>query len=60
LASRILTQFKQKIKSLELEPAGGGCFELTLDGELAYSKLESGEFPQEDAILDMIGRRLGG
>ena len=39
-------------------PAGGGAFELTADGELLYSKLKTGEFPDEKWVLDKIGARL--
>ena len=49
---------KQKIQNLTLVPAGGGCFEVTVDGELIYSKLKTGEFPNEDSVLDDVSRRL--
>jgi selenoprotein W-related protein len=58
LASKILTQFKQKLSGMELEPSGGGCFELSADGELVYSKLATGQFPDEDAMVSEIGKRL--
>lgn len=47
----MLTTLKQDVASLELEPSGGGCFELTVDGQLLYSKLESGEFPNEKELV---------
>ena len=50
--------FKQKIHELRLIPAGGGCFEVTLDAELVYSKLQTGEFPHESAIEQMVADRL--
>ena len=40
------------------EPAGGGCFELSVNGELVYSKLETGAFPDEDQMVSEVGRRL--
>jgi selenoprotein W-related protein len=43
---------------MELEPSGGGCFELSMDGETIYSKLQTGEFPDEDALVKEIGKRL--
>jgi selT/selW/selH-like putative selenoprotein len=43
---------------LELEPSTGGCFEVTAGGELIYSKLASGQFPEEHKIVDEIGKRL--
>jgi selenoprotein W-related protein len=54
----VLTEYKQKITDLKLIPAGGGAFELTIDGELVYSKLQTDEFPDEAAVLEMVGARL--
>jgi selenoprotein W-related protein len=58
LASRVLNEFKQKISNLTLVPSGGGCFELTANGELLYSKLKTGQFPDEQSIVDTLGKRL--
>jgi selenoprotein W-related protein len=41
-----------------LIPASGGCFEVSLDGKLIYSKLETGKFPDEKALVDTVGTRL--
>jgi selenoprotein W-related protein len=54
----LLTTYKQKIRDLKLIPAGGGCFELTVNGDLLYSKLQTGKFPDEQALLDAVGARL--
>ena len=43
---------------MELQPSSGGCFELTVDGELVYSKLDTGQFPDEEAMVGEIGKRL--
>jgi selenoprotein W-related protein len=53
-----LNTFKQKINDLKLIPAGGGCFEVSLNGDLIYSKLKTGEFPDEQAIVDAVESRL--
>jgi selenoprotein W-related protein len=58
LATRILETYKQKIEGLELVPSGGGCFELTLDDDLVYSKLKTGEFPDEGEMLRLVGKRV--
>jgi len=58
LATKVLTQYKQQIQGLELEPSSGGCFELTIDGDLVYSKLNTGEFPDEAKLVAEIGNRL--
>ena len=54
----MLTAYKQQIRELKLIPAGGGCFELTVNGELLYSKLKTGKFPDEQAMIDVVGARL--
>jgi selT/selW/selH-like putative selenoprotein len=48
------------IKSLSLVPDKGGCFEVTANGELLYSKLAAGEFPREEAIVDQVRARMSG
>jgi selenoprotein W-related protein len=58
LTSKLLGEFKQRIDDLKLIPGGGGCFELTVDGELLYSKLQTGRFPDEKAMIEAMGKRL--
>jgi len=60
LTTKILARFKQKIGELRLVPASGGCFELKVDGQLVYSKLETGRFPDEKWAVDAVGEKLGG
>jgi selenoprotein W-related protein len=35
-------------------PSGRGAFEVIVDGEKIYSKLQTGEFPDFDAILRAV------
>ena len=58
MTGKILTQYKQQVQGLELQPSSGGCFELTVDGDLMYSKLASGQFPDEPALVKEVGKRL--
>ena len=51
-------KYKQKLAGLELEPSMGGCFELSADGNLVYSKLQTGDFPDEDALVEEVGKLL--
>jgi selenoprotein W-related protein len=41
-----------------LIPSGGGCFEVSINGDLIYSKLKTGQFPDEQAMVDAVGARL--
>jgi len=53
-----VSTYKQKIESLTLIPAGGGCFEVKCDDDLVYSKLATGSFPEHPEVLKEIEKRL--
>jgi selenoprotein W-related protein len=53
-----MTGFKTRMRNLTLVPSRGGCFEVTADGELVYSKLKTGQFPDEAALVDRIAAKL--
>ena len=48
-----MTNLKRKMTSLELVPSDKGRFEVSFDGKLVYSKLETREFPDELDIVKM-------
>ena len=54
----MLATYKQKLKDMKLIPGGGGCFELTVNGDLVYSKLATGKFPDEQWAVDAVGAKL--
>jgi selT/selW/selH-like putative selenoprotein len=37
-----------------LRRSGGGVFEITVDGRLAYSKKATGEFPTDEEVLGTL------
>jgi selenoprotein W-related protein len=53
-----MTGFKTRMRNLTLVPSKGGCFEVTADGELVYSKLKTGQFPDEEAVVDKVAAKL--
>ena len=58
MTDKFLTGFKTKIKGFTLVPASGGCFEVIVNGELIYSKLKTGQFPDEKAVIDQVAALL--
>jgi selenoprotein W-related protein len=38
--------------------SGGGAFEIRVNGELIYSKLETGEWPDFDAIAGEVKSKI--
>jgi selenoprotein W-related protein len=53
LATKIL-ELGERIASLTLIPSKGGAFEIHANKNLVHSKLESGDWPDFDAIVKAI------
>jgi selenoprotein W-related protein len=53
LATKIL-ELGERIKSLTLIPSGGGAFEIHANGKLLHSKLDSGDWPDFEAVVSQI------
>jgi selenoprotein W-related protein len=58
LTSKLLTVYKQKINNLKLIPSKGGRFEVSFNGDLVYSKLTTGKFPDEKWVVEELGKRV--
>jgi selenoprotein W-related protein len=58
LTEKVLKDLKRDVEHLKLIPSTGGCFEVWVGDEQIYSKLETGEFPDEEAILEQIRGRV--
>ena len=50
--------FGEKFSALKLIPGENGCFEVTLNGDLIYSKLQTGDFPENKQVLEQLKHRL--
>ncbi len=46
--------FGSKIEDFKLVPSRGGCFELKVDGKLIYSKLATGQFPNQEELIESL------
>jgi selenoprotein W-related protein len=53
LAAKIL-ELGEHVKSLTLVPSSGGAFEIRANGKLLHSKLDSGDWPDFDAVVSAI------
>ena len=53
MAAKIL-ELGDRIASLILVPSSGGAFEIRANGKLIHSKLESGDWPDFDAVVTAI------
>ena len=59
LAAELLTGWAPIMQTVELRSASKGRFEVTLDGELVFSKLASGRFPKSGEIAKHFEKKLG-
>ncbi len=54
MADQILKKLKMQVESLEIIPSMGGVFEVSLNGDLIFSKKESGRFPETSEIMGAL------
>lgn len=58
-AASVALKIKEALGLLpELIASSGGVFEVSLDGELVYSKAASGEFPNTTKLIEELRARL--
>ena len=57
-AAEVLSNFQDDIESFELEMGGSGDFELTVDGQLAYSKREAGRYPELKEVMTLVAAAI--
>ena len=43
------------MEDFKLVPSRGGCFELKVDGRLVFSKLATGQFPNQEDLIESLG-----
>jgi selenoprotein W-related protein len=54
LAQELLTTFEQDLTSVALKPGTGGIFEISLNGQLIFSRKSAGRFPESKEIKQLI------
>ena len=57
MAEALLEEFGTGIASLTLVPSSGGVFEVTVDGDLVYSKKATGEHAGYEQVAGPIRTR---
>jgi selenoprotein W-related protein len=59
LAAEILTQWAPIMRTVALRSGDHGRFEVTLDGELVFSKAAAHRFPEPGEVARIIEATLG-
>ncbi len=58
IAQELLTTFEAEIGQLVLVPRTGGIFEVRADGDVLWSRKESGRFPELKELKQLIRDRI--
>jgi len=59
LTGELLNNFEPEIESLILVPSDGGRFEVTVNGKLIYSKLQTSRHTETGEVVGLI-RKMNG
>ena len=58
MTEALLDRFESSIESLALVPGGGGVFEVTVDGDLIFSKKSLGRHAEIDEVLKSFKAKI--
>ena len=56
---RLLDKFDAQISEATLKPSSGGRFEVSVDGNLVFSKLKLDRFPEDEELEQLISSTIG-
>jgi selenoprotein W-related protein len=56
LTEKLAKALKQRMKELTIAPFADGRFEVFVDGKKVWSKLDSGDFPDEPTLVQRISK----
>lgn len=55
----LLDKYELEVGEIALVPSSGGRFEVSVDDQLVFSKLAEKRFPEDEELLELVGRRIG-
>jgi selenoprotein W-related protein len=59
LAEELLKNYEHVIESVVLAPSDGGKFEVTVNGQLLYSKLTTHRHAEPGEVLGLVRKMVG-
>jgi selenoprotein W-related protein len=59
LASEVLDRWAPIMRAVELVSSSGGTFDISLDGQLVFSKKAGGRFPKPGEVAALFEKKLG-
>ena len=58
MTDELLTEFESHVASWKLIPSKGGVFEVTVNGDLVYSKKKTGRHAEIDEVRKLLQAKL--
>ncbi len=58
MVNQLLGEFEDSVENINLIPSDGGRFEVVVDGDLVYSKLETGRHAEYEDVAAPIRARV--
>ncbi len=59
MTGELLTNFETQIESITLVPSDGGRFEVTVNDNLVYSKLQTGRHADTGEVVGLVRKLTG-
>ena len=59
LASELLSRWAPIMRAVELQSGSSGRYEISLDGDLLFSKKAEGRFPRPGEVVGLFEKKLG-
>ena len=59
LTNELLSRWAPIMRAVELQSGSHGVFEISLDGEVVFSKKASGRFPKPGEVAGLVEKKLG-
>lgn len=59
LTEELLKQYEHVIEEIKLVPSEGGRFEVTVNGQLLYSKLQTRRHAEAGEVLGLVKKMVG-
>ena len=60
MTGELLKAFEPEIESFTLVPSDGGRFEVSVNGQLVFSKLQTGRHAEPGEVLALVRDLVGG
>jgi selenoprotein W-related protein len=58
MVNEVMSDIQEDVRSFTLVPSDNGRFEWSVNGELVYSKAQSGRFPELDELKQLVYAKM--